>query len=87
MVKAEDVVFWILILAVIGIVIWLAFGSPGFETSLFMIALFVATSEILLWRNLFAIDKQTAVGFEKIRSKLVKIESSLKRIETKLKIK
>lgn len=98
MVKAEDIVFWILILTVIAVAIWLAFGSPDFEGSLLMIIIFVAGSEILLWRALFSVDKRASVGFEKVNSdigeiknnvswikdKLMSIESSTKKIEARL---
>ena len=91
MVRAEDIVFWILILTIIGVVIWLAFGSPDFEKSLLMIMIFVASSEILLWKFLFKMDKKTSVGFEKVRSdfkitnnKLENIEDNMKNINNNL---
>lgn len=98
MVKAEDIVFWILILTVIAVAIWLAFSSPDFENSLLMLIIFVASSEILLWRALFSVDKRTSIGFEKVNSdigeiknnvswikdKLMSIESSTKKIEARL---
>jgi hypothetical protein len=79
MVRFEDFVFWALITAIVGISLWLAFGSPEFETSAITISLFVATSAIMLWKAFFAVDKKvavklasiekrTAIGFEKVRS-------------------
>ena len=89
--KIEDIIFWILVLTVIAVAIWLAFGSPDFQSNLLMIIIFVAGSEILLWRALFSLDRKTAVGFERVKSdldkvdnKLGNIESSIKRIETGL---
>jgi len=94
MIRAESIVFWILILTVIGVVIWLAFGSPDFERSLLMIMIFVAGSEILLWKFLFKIDKKTAIGFEKIKGdfKIIKkdvseIKDNIIQINKKLKVK
>lgn len=83
MVRIEDILFWILILAVIGLAIWLAFGSPNFENSLLAIIIFVASSEILLWRFLFSLDKKTALGFEKVRNKLDNIEDKLNKQRVK----
>jgi len=86
--KIESIIFWILILTIIGISVWLAFGSPVFETSLIAVMIFVACSEILLWKFLFSFDKRTAVGFEKVRSDLKvmdnKFENRLRNIENNL---
>lgn len=84
MVKAEDIVFWILILTVIAVAIWLAFGSPDFENSLLMLIIFVAGSEILLWRALFSVDKRSVISFEKIKNKLENIEKDINEIKSSL---
>jgi len=92
MARAEDIVFWILILTIIGVVIWLAFGSPEFKSSLLMIVIFVASSEILLWRTLFtfdkknamrllSFDKKTSLGFEKVRSDFKLVNNKLENME------
>lgn len=92
MVKAESVAFWVLILSVIGILIWLAFGSPEFERSLIAIGIFVASSEIFLWKALFGfdnknferfskLDKKTSVGFERVRSDFKLVNDRLGNIE------
>lgn len=79
--KIEYILFWIFILAVIGIAIWMLFGSPTLEAGLISIGLFVAGSEILLWRNLFAVDKGAAVGFERVRSDFKIIKKDIKDIK------
>lgn len=91
---AENILFWFLILSVIGVVLWLAFGSPEFNTSILMAVIFVAGSEILLWKTLFGFDKRTAVGFEKVRggfklmnNKLINIERDVSEIKSILKKK
>ena len=92
MVRVEDIVFWILITSIIGISIWLAFGSPLFESSLIAIMIFVATSEILLWKTLFSFDiknadrihtieNKTSLGFEKVRSDIRDVNTKLSNIE------
>lgn len=80
MVRAEEIIFWILILVIIGIAIWLAFGSPGFETSLISIVIFVAISEILLWKFLFSYDKKTSLGFEKVKLEFKSMNNKLENI-------
>lgn len=77
MVKITDIVFWLLILAVIGIALWMLFGSPTLEVGLVSISLFVAGSEILLWRALFSVDKRTAVGFERVKLDFERINDKL----------
>ncbi|MBU3907315.1 MAG: hypothetical protein KKA64_03635 [Nanoarchaeota archaeon] len=68
--RIENIIFWILITAIIAVAIWMLAGSPPTENGLLMITLFVATSELLLWKTLFQIDKKTAIGFEKIRNNI-----------------
>lgn len=84
MLKAEDITFWILILAVISMVIWLAFGSLSFENGFLVIAILIAGSEILLWRALFTIDKRTAVGFERVKLDFERVNNKLGNMENKL---
>lgn len=85
MVRAEDIVFWILILTIIGISLWLAFGSPEFESSLIAVGLFVAGSEILLWRAFFNIDKKTSIGFERVKFGFEKVKLGFERVDNGLK--
>ncbi len=73
--KIEDIMFWILIAAIVAIAIWLLSGSPDLENALITIGLFIIGSEILLWRKLFSIDKNTAVGFVKVNSDLKEIKN------------
>jgi len=87
--KIEDIIFWLLIIAVIGVIIWMLSGSPPLENSLLMISIFIATSELLLWKALFKIDKKTALGFEKIKKSMnnnySQIKNHLNKIEDSLK--
>lgn len=76
MTRIENILFWILIALIVGIAIWKLFGSPTDTATLISIALFVATSEILLWRALFSIDKRTSIGFLKIQNKLINTENN-----------
>ncbi|MAG07526.1 hypothetical protein CMI46_01805 [Candidatus Pacearchaeota archaeon] len=81
--KAENILFWILILIVLGITLWLAFGSPIFETSLLTILIFVACSEIIIWRFLFASDKRAAISFENVRSDFNLVKNELRHINNR----
>lgn len=75
-----DVVFWFLIAAIIGIALWLLHGSPPVSDALITVALFVATSEVMLWKKLFALDKKTAVSFAHLKYDLQRIEGKIERI-------
>jgi len=79
MIKIEDIVFWILIISVIGVIIWMLSGSPPLENGLLMIAIFITASEILLWKALFAIDKKTSIGFIKVGCDLEKNHFEIKK--------
>lgn len=66
--KIEDIIFWILILAVATILLWLLKGSPSLESTLITIGLFIIGSEMLLWRKILTIDKNTALSFIKLKN-------------------
>jgi len=82
--KIEDIMFWILIALIVGIAIWKLIGSPTDTASLISLALFVAGSEVIIWKSIFRIDKNTAVGFAKIKGELNNINYKLNEINDKL---
>ena len=65
--KIEDIVLLALIIAIAGIAVWLLSGSPPDSDALIALALFVSASELLIWRNMFSLDKKTSLGFMKIK--------------------
>ena len=69
-VRIEDAIFWVLIALIVGIAIWKLFGSPTDTAALISIALFVAASELLIWKKMFSIENKTTVGFMKIKYEL-----------------
>ena len=76
MVKIEDIVFWILIILIIATALWLLHGSPAESNALIAVALFVATSEVLLWKALFKLDRKTSIGFVKLDKSLSDIKDN-----------
>ena len=82
--RTEKIVFWVLMLAIIGIVIWLAFGSPDFENGVLAIILFFVASEILLWKALFAVDRRASLGFERVKSGFKEFKDRLGGMEDRL---
>ena len=86
MAKIQDIIFWIIILSVIAIAIWLLSGSPPTENALVSIALFIAASELIIWKFCFSLDKKSAVGFMKIKNEMDKINDNLIKINNKLSI-
>lgn len=77
MIKIQDIIFWIIIALIVGLAIWLMLGSPTIEAGLISLALFVASSVILLWKAIFKIDKNVSMGFLKVKNKLEKINYKL----------
>jgi len=84
MVKLENILFWIFIAIIVGTALWLLKGSPPEISAIITIGLSVAGSELLIWRSLFKIDKNTAVGFAKIKGELNNINYKLNEINDKL---
>lgn len=68
--KPEDIMFWILIMLIVGVAIWKLVGSPTDTATLIAVILFFASSELLIWRKMFEIEKKTAVSFIKIGNEL-----------------
>lgn len=79
MIKIQDLLFWIIMGLIIGLAIWLVSGSPTIESGLVSLALFVVASEILLWKALFKMDKNTSIGFFKVKKEIQVMKYKLER--------
>jgi len=67
MVRVEDVVFWVFIIIIVGTALWLLSGSPPEISAIITIGLAVAGSELMLWKKIFAIDRDVKIGFVKVK--------------------
>ncbi len=85
-IKIEDIIFWIIILIIIAIAAWLLSGSPPEVNALISIALFVAASEMLLWKVLFLAEKKTEIGFIKVKKDLKIMKYELNTIKESLNL-
>ena len=82
--KPEDIAFWILILAAIFVILWLLRGSPTLESSIITIGLFIISSELMLWKKYFEVDKNTAVSFAKFKKDMSNLTKGQEEINNKL---
>ena len=73
----EDIIFLIAIAIIVGIAIWKLIGSPTDTAALISITLFVAISELALWKKIYGVEKKTEVGFMKVRGKLNLLRNDL----------
>ncbi|MCK4649695.1 hypothetical protein KAT36_00535 [Candidatus Pacearchaeota archaeon] len=80
-IRFEDVIFWILIAGIIGIVLWMLHGSPSNAGAIVGVGLFVAASELVLWKNMFEIERNTSIGFVKVKSEFKDVKRDLKEIK------
>ena len=93
-ISIEDVVFWLIILFIIGVALWMLHGSPMDSNAIIAIALAFASSELLIWRTIFNMDKRTTIGFMKIKNDMDKnnliinnkLDNKFNTIENKLNI-
>ena len=60
-----------------GFEFWLFKGSPTTESAIISVAVFVATSEILLWRKMFEVEKNTAVSFVRMKGDITNIKNEV----------
>ncbi len=77
-IKIEDIIFWIAIIAIIGIIIWKLFGSPTDIATLISVASLLVMSELALWKKLYSIERKIAVGFMKVRGEINLIRNDIK---------
>ncbi len=75
--KFDDILFFIVIALIVFVALWLLKGSPTLDSAIVSVGVFVATSEILLWRKYFELDKKTAVSFERVRSDLREMNNGI----------
>ena len=80
MVRLEDILFWVFIAIIIGTALWLLSGSPPEISAIISIGLAVAGSELMIWKKLFSIDKNTLIGFMKVKYSLEKVNDKLNSI-------
>ena len=71
-IKFEDIMFWIVITGMIGIALWMLSGSPTEVGAIVGIITFAAVSDMLIWRKVFSIDKNTTIGFMKVKHSMEK---------------
>jgi len=69
-IKIEDVLFWICIFMLILLALWMLHGSPTEIAAVISIILFVATSEVLLWKELFKVEKRTEQALMRLDHKM-----------------
>ena len=77
-IKIEDIIFWIAIIAIIGLIIWKLFGSPTDLATIITIASLLATGELSLLRKIYNIEKKVAVGFAKVGADINLIRNDIK---------
>ena len=75
--KAEDIVFFIAIGLALFVLLWLLRGSPTMDNALTSIGIFIITSEVLLWKKYFHMDKGMIVGFSKVKNDFDKLNYKL----------
>jgi len=85
--KVEDYAFWIFLLAALAIVLWFFHGSPTVEQALLSLTILIITSEFMLWKKYFEIDKRTALSFMRFGHDIKDIKVSLSSIEKILRCK
>ncbi len=100
-IKIEDVLFWIFIAIIVGTALWLLRGSLQEISAIITIALGVAGSELLIWKKIFSMekdsnscilkmDKNTSVSFMKLKNDIDKnnitINNKLDNLNNKLSV-
>lgn len=78
-IRIEDVLFWILILVSTAIIIWKLFGSPTDLATIISVGTFLITSEILLWKYVLKIDKNTSMEFMRVKNSFLRVKHEIEK--------
>lgn len=83
-IKIEDIVFWIAIIATIGVIIWKLFGSPSVLEILISAVSFLMIAGLTLWRSLHSVEKKiigienrNTIGFIKVKNDINNLKNEI----------
>ena len=85
-IKFDDILFFIIIGLIVFVALWLLHGSPTLDSAVVSVGVFTATSELMLWRKYFDMDKKTAVSFVKMKNNVENLDKGQKEMSKKLDI-
>lgn len=85
--KIEDIIFWLAILAAIGIMIWKLFGSPTDLATLVSIVSLLFVSELTLWKAIFSVEKKAGIGFMKVKGDLNILKNDMSYMKNEINYK
>jgi hypothetical protein len=77
MVKIEDIIFWLIIIFIIGIALWLLHGSPTEEGAIISIGMAIVSSELMIWKKFYSLEKKTAISFIKTKNEIKLLENNM----------
>ena len=77
-IKIEDIIFWVAIVAVIGLIIWKLFGSPTDLATIITVASLLAMGELSLLKKAYSLERKVAVGFTRVSSDMNLIRNDIK---------
>lgn len=77
-IKIEDIIFWIVIIAIIGLIIWKLFGSPTDLATIITIASLLAMGELSLLKKVYNLERKVAVGFTRVSLDMNLIRNDIK---------
>src|SRR3989344_2840724 len=83
-IKFDDILFFIIIGLIVFVALWLLYGSPTLDSAVVSVGVFTATSELMLWRKYFDMDKKTAVSFIKMKNDVENLNKGQKEMSKKL---
>ena len=83
-IKFVDVMFWIVVLMTLFVILWKLHGSPSDFATIVSLGIFLLTSEILTWKKIYSIEKETSLGFMRVKHDLdkfrIEVNNKLDRI-------
>lgn len=79
--KIEDIAIAVFLLTAFAILLWLLHGSPLTENALIGVGTLIISTQFILWKGLYEVDKKAAVSFTKFKSDIGHIKESMQEIK------
>ena len=80
----EDIFFWIMVIATTGVIFWKLHGSPTDMVTIIGIGTFILISEIAVWKKIFSIEKNTTMGFTRVKSSFQNVKHDMEKNQVEI---
>ncbi len=74
-----DIMIIIVLLATVGLGLWMLFGSPTEIQAIIALSIFFGTSGFMLLRQIHKVDKNSIVKFSRVKNSFLKVKHNIEK--------